>query len=175
MPRERSDEAEAWYVAVYQAVQEVPYGHVTSYGHIATLLGYPILNEDEHSERPRQDRMEAGQSDNLTCAIVGMCLKYLPRATDQPDARYNSDTVPWQRVINSKGIISQRQVWPAAAASHNLCLLTSDAFRGTNGAARQEAQLNVEGVEVGRGPLGERTVDFSTYGWFPNTLPSEES
>ncbi|KXT11124.1 hypothetical protein AC579_640 [Pseudocercospora musae] len=160
MPRERSDEAEAWYVAVYQAVQEVPYGHVTSYGHIATLLGYPILNEDEHSERPRQ---------------VGMCLKYLPRATDQPDARYNSDTVPWQRVINSKGIISQRQVWPAAAASHNLCLLTSDAFRGTNGAARQEAQLNVEGVEVGRGPLGERTVDFSTYGWFPNTLPSEES
>ncbi|KAF7195377.1 hypothetical protein HII31_03269 [Pseudocercospora fuligena] len=87
MPRERSDEAEAWYAAVYQAVQEVPYGHVTSYGHIATLLGYP----------------------------------------------------------------------------------------GANGAARQEAQLNVEGVEVGRGPLGERTVDFSTYGWFPDTLPSEES
>ncbi|EME76936.1 uncharacterized protein MYCFIDRAFT_46862 [Pseudocercospora fijiensis CIRAD86] len=135
MPRERSDEAEAWYAAVYQAVQEVPYGHVTSYGHIATLLGYP--------ERPRQ---------------VGMCLKYLPRATDQCDARYNSDTVPWQRVINSKGIISPRQVCP-----------------GTNGAARQEAQLNLEGVEVGRGPLGERTVDFSTYGWFPNTLPSEES
>lgn len=31
-----------------------------------------------------------------------------------------------------------------------------------------------EGVEVGRGPLGERTVDFSVYGWFPNRLSDDE-
>lgn len=39
---------------------------------------------------------------------VGVCLKHLPDASDQPDARYNEDTVPWQRVINSKGTISPR-------------------------------------------------------------------
>jgi len=35
----RSDEAEWWFNAVYAAVQEVPHGKVTSYGHIALLLG----------------------------------------------------------------------------------------------------------------------------------------
>lgn len=35
----RSEEAEAWSNAVYAAIQEVPYGKVTSYGHIALLLG----------------------------------------------------------------------------------------------------------------------------------------
>ncbi|KAH9811179.1 MGMT family protein [Teratosphaeria destructans] len=81
----RSDEAAMWYAAVYSAVQEVPYGKVTSYGHIANLIGYP--------ERPRQ---------------VGICLKHLPTAGDQPESRFNSDTVPWQRIINSKGVISPR-------------------------------------------------------------------
>ena len=36
----RSDEAEWWFNAVYEAVQEVPVGRVTTYGHIARLLGY---------------------------------------------------------------------------------------------------------------------------------------
>jgi len=35
----RSDEAEAWFHAVYTAVQEIPHGKVTSYGHIARLVG----------------------------------------------------------------------------------------------------------------------------------------
>jgi methylated-DNA-protein-cysteine methyltransferase-like protein len=35
----RTDEAEAFYHAVYAAVQEVPEGKVTSYGHIAKLIG----------------------------------------------------------------------------------------------------------------------------------------
>ena len=35
----RSDEAEWWFNAVYEAVQEIPAGRVTSYGHIARLLG----------------------------------------------------------------------------------------------------------------------------------------
>jgi len=35
----RSDEAEWWFTAVYEAVQEIPRGKVTSYGHIARLLG----------------------------------------------------------------------------------------------------------------------------------------
>ncbi|KXL51168.1 hypothetical protein M433DRAFT_60781 [Acidomyces richmondensis BFW] len=125
----RSEEAAMWYSAVYKAVQEVPYGRVTSYGHIARLLGYP--------ERPRQ---------------VGICLKHLPEYADQPDARFNSTTVPWQRIINSKGIISHR---------------------GVGGAAKQEAALIQEGVEVTRGSLGERIIDFTVYGWFPPRLPSD--
>ena len=35
----RSEEAEAFYTAVCLAVQEVPPGKVTSYGHIAALVG----------------------------------------------------------------------------------------------------------------------------------------
>lgn len=35
----RSDEAAAFYHAVYSAIQEIPQGKVTSYGHIARLIG----------------------------------------------------------------------------------------------------------------------------------------
>lgn len=35
----RSDEAAAFFHAVYSAVQEIPHGKCTSYGHIAKLIG----------------------------------------------------------------------------------------------------------------------------------------
>ena len=35
----RSDEAEAFFWGVYAAVQEIPHGRVTTYGHIAALIG----------------------------------------------------------------------------------------------------------------------------------------
>lgn len=35
----RSDETAAFFHAVYCAVQEIPHGKVTSYGHIAKLVG----------------------------------------------------------------------------------------------------------------------------------------
>ena len=35
----RSDEAATFFTAVYSAVQEIPPGKVTSYGHIAKLIG----------------------------------------------------------------------------------------------------------------------------------------
>jgi len=38
-PTERSEEAWLWYTAVYEAIQEIPHGKVTSYGHIARLVG----------------------------------------------------------------------------------------------------------------------------------------
>ncbi|KAK3396728.1 6-O-methylguanine DNA methyltransferase [Sordaria brevicollis] len=80
----RSEEAQAFFHAVYSAVQEIPHGKVTSYGHIAKLVGTP--------QRPRQ---------------VGVCLKHLPV---DPSARFNHENVPWQRVINAKGVISPRYV-----------------------------------------------------------------
>ena len=47
--------------------------------------------------------------------------------------------------------------------------------RGANGASRQATALRAEGVAVSRGSLGEHLVDFSTYGWFPRMLPSDEA
>ena len=84
----QSDEAAQWYDAVYTAVQQIPPSHVTTYGHIAFLVGYP--------RRARQ---------------VGICLKHLPLfRPNQPESHYfHSDNVPWQRVINSKGEISTRE------------------------------------------------------------------
>ncbi|KAF2236125.1 MGMT family protein [Viridothelium virens] len=125
----RSDEAAAWFSAVYSAVREIPPGRVTSYGHIAYLLGKP--------QCPRQ---------------VGVCLKHLPSASD--DNPYHDDNVPWQRVINSKGGISPR---------------------GPSGASRQADALRQEGVQVQQGSLGEFFIDFATYGWFPDTLPSDDA
>ena len=83
----QTDEAADWFAAVYEAIQQVPYGKCTSYGHIAILLGYP--------KRARQ---------------VGVCLKHLPKYDeDNPEMyEYHDRNVPWQRVVNSKGGISPR-------------------------------------------------------------------
>ncbi|KAG6357546.1 hypothetical protein INS49_013423 [Diaporthe citri] len=123
----RSDEAAAFFHAVYCAVQEIPHGKVTSYGHIAKLVGTP--------QRPRQ---------------VGVCLKHLPQ---DAGARFNHNNVPWQRVINSKGMISPRS--------------------RPSGTQNQAAALRAEGVTVTATALGELTVDFDEFGWFPGELPSE--
>jgi len=40
----RTDEAEWWFNAVYEAVQQIPRGRVTSYGHIARLLGQRMFS-----------------------------------------------------------------------------------------------------------------------------------
>ncbi|KAF2027384.1 MGMT family protein, partial [Setomelanomma holmii] len=85
----RSEEVHLWYTAVYEAVQEIPHGKVTSYGHIALLLGK-----------------------------LGVCLKHLPSAStdrSKKNPTFHSGNVPWQRVINSKGGISPRG---PSAASH---------------------------------------------------------
>lgn len=39
----RTEEAAMWYSVVYKAIQQIPYGKVTSYGHIANLVGYREL------------------------------------------------------------------------------------------------------------------------------------
>ncbi|TRX97434.1 hypothetical protein FHL15_001712 [Xylaria flabelliformis] len=132
----RSDEAASFFIAVYNAVQEIPEGKVTSYGHIAKLIGTQKLIR-KAAQRPRQ---------------VGICLKHL---SHDPGARHNSGNVPWQRVINSKGMISPRSQ--------------------PSGARNQAAALRAEGVTVSTDALGELSVDFAEYGWFPDSLPSEEA
>lgn len=100
----------AFHDAVYSAIQEIPRGRVTTYGHIAALIGtrtsrplhasvacsfvagipHAVRKLTRTAERPRQ---------------VGICLKHLP---SDPEAEFNNQTVPWQRVINAKGAISPR-------------------------------------------------------------------
>ncbi|KAH6608309.1 6-O-methylguanine DNA methyltransferase [Trichoderma cornu-damae] len=123
----RSDEAQAFFHAVYSAAQQIPYGKVTTYAHIAYLVGTP--------QRPRQ---------------VGVCMKHLPH---DEDAMFNSTNVPWQRVINSKGAVSQRSQ--------------------PSGATNQAVALQEEGVEVTRNATGEYMVDLEMYGWFPEELAEE--
>ncbi|KAJ9502245.1 Alkyltransferase-like protein 1 [Exophiala xenobiotica] len=136
MPSEQSDEAQWWFQAVYSAVQQIPYGKCTTYGHIAILLGFP--------RRARQ---------------VGVCLKHLPSfdPADPEKFFFHDNNVPWQRVVNAKGGISPR---------------------GDDGAAvnRQADRLRAEGVEVNdaRG-IEEMTVDLGRFGWWPTTLPGENS
>ncbi|WWD02409.1 hypothetical protein V865_000448 [Kwoniella europaea PYCC6329] len=73
---------------------------------------------------------------------VGNALKALPPNTD----------IPWQRVINSKGLISPRA---------DLGL----------GVARQKDRLENEGIQVDTlvGNGGEK-VDLRLFGWFPESL-----
>lgn len=52
-------------------------------------------------------------------------------------------------------------------------LLVDSTHRGPGGAARQAAALRQEGVTIDTGHLGELTVDFGAFGWFPSILPSE--
>jgi alkylated DNA nucleotide flippase Atl1 len=106
-PMTRSDEAAAFYIAVYLAVQEIPQGKVTSYGHIAKLIGTRM------SKQPPQLKPLEPELEQLTVSIaqrprqVGICLKHL---SQDPGARHHSGNVPWQRVINAKGVISPRCV-----------------------------------------------------------------
>jgi methylated-DNA-protein-cysteine methyltransferase related protein len=105
----RTDEAKAFFHAVYSAIQEVPHGKVTSYGHIARLIGTretPFLTKLPFRQWNRTLKLQ-----RLTCKPaqrprqVGVCLKHLSSDTSQT---FHNGNVPWQRVINSKGIISPR-------------------------------------------------------------------
>ena len=137
---------------VYMAVQEIPYGKVTTYGHIARLIGERKLillvirhghvrfrstlndttldatdtrgSECFHSSATKVCRSEGHVIDKMgTQALssskwltsvchrqVGQALKYLPPPLDADgnSNTFHNNNVPWQRVISSAGIISQR-------------------------------------------------------------------
>ncbi|KAF5874870.1 putative mgmt family protein [Botrytis fragariae] len=110
----RTDEATSFYHSVYSAIQEIPHGKVTTYGHIARLIGTP--------NRPRQ---------------VGICLKHLPNSpstsspTPTPTHLFHNGNVPWQRVINAKGGISPRS--HPSGAQNQAAILRSEGIEVTIG------------------------------------------
>ncbi|KAL5629499.1 hypothetical protein BROUX41_001105 [Berkeleyomyces rouxiae] len=149
----RSEEAEAFFYAVWQVVQEIPEGKVTTYGHVAALLGTREPNPKPNVvykrnlqmlvlTRPRRFQAERPRQ-------VGTALKQLPVNTDLP---YNHTNVPWQRVINAQGKISPRS--------------------RESGSRDQAESLRREGVEVSVTEMGEFKLDLGRYGWFPAELPS---
>lgn len=81
------DEKKAFHFAVYNAVEQIPPGRVTSYGHIAYLIG-----------RPQNSRQ------------VGSSLKHLSHLKSLLNLEGASlGDIPWWRVINSAGMISVRE------------------------------------------------------------------
>lgn len=104
---------QAYYAQVWELVRQIPQGKVATYGQIALMLPLPMGVEFE-SYRAFGPRW------------VGGAMAACP------------DGVPWQRVINSKGEISQRP-----------------------GAQKQKELLLEEGVifnEKGR-------IDLKEFGW----------
>ncbi|KAH3681311.1 hypothetical protein WICPIJ_007713 [Wickerhamomyces pijperi] len=88
----KSEESKIFQHSVYETVKLIPSGHISTYGHIALLLGKP------------------GNSRQ-----VGQILKLLhfkPTATVEQDSSsaYDYGSVPWWRVINSQGKISERGI-----------------------------------------------------------------
>ena len=116
----QTDEAGEWFAAVYEAIQQIPYGRCTSYKHIAVLLGYP--------KRARQ---------------VGVCLKHLPayNGSDPEAYEYHSQNVPWQRVVNSKGGISPRGD-SGLAADRQVDRLRSEGVEVNQGRGLDEASVD---------------------------------
>ncbi|KJK74920.1 hypothetical protein H634G_09754 [Metarhizium anisopliae BRIP 53293] len=171
----RSDEAAAFFHAVYSAVQEIPRGKVTSYAHIATLVGtrtsprppLPLPCTLANSPGIRTDTRDRGAVAAQRPRQVGMCMKHL---SSDASHRFNNANVPWQRVINSKGVISPRYVCSPALQCQPV---GASAGSQPDGAQNQAAALRDEGVHVTRGAMGEFMVDFGEYGWFPRVLPSE--
>lgn len=104
---------DAYYAQVWDMVRQIPYGTVTTYGQIAKMLPPPqgVEIEAYAAFGPRW---------------VGGAMANCP------------DDVPWQRVVNSQGKISQRP-----------------------GAQRQKELLLEEGVEFDE---NER-IDLKKYGW----------
>jgi methylated-DNA-protein-cysteine methyltransferase related protein len=108
-----------YYRIVWDIVRQVPRGCATTFGQIASMIPAPAGVDEEDYQR-------------LGARWVGDAMNAVSRV-DEP-------TVPWHRVINSKGGIS----------------LPS----GSGSAEKQRARLKAEGV------LGDNElVDLNQYGW----------
>ena len=103
---------QAYFQQVWDLVRQIPRGRVASYGQIALMIP-PPQGVDFESYKAFGPRW------------VGGAMAACP------------DDVPWQRVINAQGKISQRP-----------------------GAERQRALLEEEGVE-----FVKDKIDFKKFGW----------
>lgn len=110
--------AKRFFETVWEIVQEIPAGRVSSYGQIASMMP-----PDADTEPARMKR--------LAPRWVGTALRKTPRGR----------SIPWQRVINSRGTIS----FPADSPQ----------------AEEQRRLLELEGVEFDK----RGQVDLRRFAW----------
>ena len=103
---------QAYYEQVWNLVRQIPHGKVVTYGQIAQML-------------PPPEGVELQEYKTFSPRWVGGAMAACP------------DDVPWQRVINSQGKISERP-----------------------GAKRQRQLLEEEGIV-----FGKDKVDLKVYQW----------
>jgi len=105
---------------VWEIVKQIPSGKIATYGQIASMIPPP-----EGVEPPDYDRLSPRWVGNAMNAVSGP----------------HEITVPWQRVINSKGTISLPE--------------------GSAAATIQRQRLEAEGVKFDE----KERVDFEVVGW----------
>ncbi len=110
--------ARSFFEIVWDIVCQIPAGKVSSYGQIASMIP------------PDEDR-DAAQMKRLAARWVGTAMRKTPRGK----------SIPWHRVINSRGKIS----FPP----------------GSMKAEQQQRLLEMEGVHFECGGM----VDFSLVAW----------
>ncbi|RCK65971.1 Alkyltransferase-like protein 1 [Candida viswanathii] len=89
-----TDESKAFHFGVYAIVRQIPYGKVTSYGHIAYLL-----------DKPQNSRQVGSAMKHGTYII----LKLNENVTTESPDYIDVESLPWWRVILSSGKISPRE------------------------------------------------------------------
>lgn len=109
---------DSFFRQVYKTVRQIPSGHVTSYGYISYLI----------------------QGNKQAARTVGWALSSLPEE--------QVDEVPWWRVINAQGRISNT--------------------RAEHGAEEQRRRLEAEDVIFDE----DGFVDLDEFGWEP--IPYEQ-
>lgn len=109
-----------YYETVWDIVRQVPRGQVVTFGQIAAMI-------------PPPEGVDAEVYKRIAPRWVGYAMNAVS-FSDNP-------TVPWQRVINSKGGISLEE--------------------GSKPAVQQRARLEAEGVEFDT----RDQIDFDRFGW----------
>jgi methylated-DNA-protein-cysteine methyltransferase-like protein len=111
---------QAYYETVWEIVRQVPRGQVVTFGQIAAMIPPPAGVDPEFYQR-----------------VAPRWVGYAMNAVSFPD----EPTVPWHRVINSKGGISLEA--------------------GSKPAVLQRTRLEAEGVQFD----SKDTIDFDRFGW----------
>ncbi len=110
---------------VYEIVKMIPHGKVYTYGLVSKRM-----------------------NKRLSAAAVGWAMNALGNANAKNGDKYNSSTVPWHRVINSKGKLSTQL---------ETGMVSSDG-RPVN---RQRLLLEQEGVRF----RDDESIDLKKYLW----------
>jgi methylated-DNA-protein-cysteine methyltransferase related protein len=105
---------------VWEIVRQIPSGKVSTYGQIASMI-------------PPPDDADPASYDRLSPRWVGNAMNAVSGVEEHE--------IPWQRVINSKGMISLPE--------------------GSRAALEQRTRLEAEGVVFD----SQERVDFEVYGW----------